>query len=184
MPNWGSHKLPLGVIGKNADTNAPLTFFHWQEIDFGDSNILQRLWDTGMMGTGPGKLNYDYIKGMATFSDRTLVTLEGAPECMLDKWDIKTTVAYTGFSAGGTGDSDELLNNPQDVTIGDGDIVYVLDILSNGQPRIKMFDEELNSLGGFGDGESIPGTPKRIDFDYTYGTVHVLTANDVVILEP
>jgi len=180
MENFGSHQMPMGFLGKNGN-NQTVTQFYWGENNYAQLGISETLWTTGQSGNGPGKINYDIVRGIESFSDKSLVILEGSPDNTIERWNIGTSATFTNFSAGGSGDADNKFYNPKDVTVDQDDNIYVLDILSNGQPRIKMFSPEFVSLGGFGNSTQIPGTAIAIDWDDYKMGLHVLTTTGVKV---
>ena len=118
---------------------------------------------------------------MDATDDQCLIILEGDPEYSIEKWNISDIAIFTGLSASGHGDENFKFNNPIDVTTDPDNNVYVLDILSNGQPRIKVFDPDLHCLGGVGNSTLIPGTPIAIDWDDFGNSAHVLHSNGVAV---
>ena len=156
----------------------------WGENDYSNANYMEAMWTNDTTGSGIGKLSYNSIEGVEAFSDRSIATIEKSPEFALERWEVDTGApTYTGKSIGGQGDADSLFNNPKDVTIDTDDWVYVLDILSTGQPRIKVFDDNLIPVTGFGDSTSIPGTPLAIDWDDAHDSLHVLTSTTTVVFD-
>jgi hypothetical protein len=183
LSNWGTHEQPLGLLGVTPDTN-PLMLLFWGENNYSNANYMEAMWANDTTGSGIGKLSYEKIEGVEAFSDRSIATIEKAPEFALERWEVDTGAPnYTGKSIAGQGDADNLFYNPKDVTIDTDDWVYVLDILSNGQPRIKVFDDDLIPVKGFGDSTSIPGTPIAIDWDDANDALHVLTSSGVVVFD-
>ncbi len=71
-----------------------------------------------------------------------------------------STVSWGGTRSD---DMNEGFWNPQDISRDIDNDFYILDILSDGDPSIKKYDEEGNSIGSFGDSVSISGTPLRIE---------------------
>ena len=154
----------------------------WGEIDYIETNYLEAEWSAAISGTGDGKLNKNYLVGLEGLSDKTLVSLERSPEYSVERWDISSSSpSFTGKSVRGHGDADDKFNNPQDITVDNDDWVYVLDILSNGQPRIKVFDQDMLPVQGFGDSTTILGTARRIDWDKHNNALHVLSSTSVAV---
>ena len=146
-----------------------MTILFWGETNYSDASFFKSQWTTAITGNGDGKLNYGNVVGVEAFSDKSLACLEKGPEYSLERWDISgTSASYTGKSIRGQGSADNQFNNPKDVAIDLDDLVYVLDINSDGKPRIKIFDADLNPVGGMGDNTTITGTPLRIDWDDSY----------------
>lgn len=158
-------------------------YLFWGEHDYISTTRAEVEWTAGQSGTGVGKVDSSYVRGLEAFSDKNIVVLEGSPEFTLEKWGISTDPVYSGLSVSARGDSDDKLNNPIDVSIDGLDRVYVLDKLSGGQPRIKVFDSQLVSLGGIGNSTSIPGNPIACDCDRVNNRIHVLTSTGVYVLE-
>lgn len=181
LNNWGSHTQPLGLMAVTTTSN-PLMLLFWGENNYSNSNYYEAMWAADTTGSGIGKLSYESIKGIEAFDDRSLAILEKVPEYSLERWKVDTGAPiFTGKSASGQGDADSLFNNPKDVTIDTDNWVYVLDVLSNGQPRIKVFDDNLVPVNGFGDSTSIPGTPIAVDWDDANDALHVLTSTTTVV---
>ena len=170
--------MPMALFG-NTEFGNPAIRIYWGETGY--NTAFFRTWTTADTGSGVGRIQFDYIEGVEACSNKSVVILEGAPEYSVEKWDISDLPTYTGFSASGRGDANNRFNNPVDVTVDPDDYVYVLDILSNGQPRIKVFDPQLNSLGGVGDSTSISGTPIAIDWDDLHNSAHVLHTGGVAV---
>ncbi len=163
-------------------TQNPLMLLFWGETGYGNAQYMEATWSAGDSGLGAGKLSFNHMVGVEAFSDKTLACLEKSPEFSVERWNVDSVVpSYTGKSIRGQGDADNLFNNPQDVTVDLDDWVYVLDILSTGQPRIKIFDENLIPVAGMGDSTSITGTPLRIDWDDYNDALHVLTSTGVAV---
>jgi hypothetical protein len=177
---WDEHQLPLGYFGKNK-TNDPVAHVFWGEHSYTSIPHLVQLWDSGKNGPGIGKISYDAVIAIDSTSDKCLIILEGSPEFSIEKWDISGSPLFTGLYVSGQGDINSKFNNPIDVTADPDNYVYVLDILSNGQPKIKIFKPDFQCLGGVGNSTSIPGTPIAIDWDDFGNAAHVLHSNGVSV---
>ena len=183
MPTWSPHTYPFGILVR--DTAAtPAGLFMWGENSYNlDSGYNQSVWSSGIIGSGLGKYLYTQLKGAEGMKEKCIVILEGSPDYSIEKWKIDGAApVYTGKGLSAHGDADNQFNNPQDVTVDTQDNIYVLDILSNGQPRVKVFNANCQPIGGIGDNTLIPGTPMRCDWDDQYDALHVLHSNGVAII--
>jgi len=180
METWDTHQKPLGFLGYNEAFNST-AIFHWGEKGYGETDYNATVWYQSQAGSGLGKIKYDSVKAVDTASDKNLIILEGSPEYTIEKWKVGVSASYK-YGAGGQGDADDKFNNPKDVTVDAMDYVYVLDVLSNGQPRIKVFSPKLAPVLGIGDSSMIPGTPIACDWDNYYDALHVLTSTGVVVI--
>jgi len=115
--------------------------------------------------------------------------LEGAPEYTVERTDYHgsgsdhyQTPAGTYLS--GPGDGNDEINDPLDISCDYNNNVYILDILSTGEPVVKVYDSDMTYIGSFGDSTSISGTPLRIDCDEGDDEVHVLHTDGVSIFRP
>jgi hypothetical protein len=180
MEVWTTHLKPLGFLGYNEVLNST-ALFYWGEMNYSDTNYNSTVWYASQSGSGIGKIQYDAVKAVDSLSDQSLVILEASPEYTIEKWEVGNIAAFK-YGTGGHGDADDLFNNPKDVTVDSMDYVYVLDILSNGQPRIKIFSPKLQPVLGLGNGEMIPGTPIACDWDNYYDALHVLTSTGVIVI--
>jgi len=181
--SWTPHTNTFGLLGADPASSIPATLAFWGEISYELSDYQQAVFDSGTVGSGVGKLNYASVKGVGGLNDHSMVILEGAPEYSVERWRIDgTSTQYLNKVINGHGDADNQFNNPLDITTDPDNNVFVLDILSNGQPRIKMFTSDLESVGGVGDSTLIPGTPVRFDWDDGNDGVHILTTTGVVVL--
>jgi len=180
MPTWSPHTSPFGILVRDVN-GTPAGLFMWGENNYNlNASYNQTVWGSSIIGSGLGKYNYTQLKGAEGMKNKCIVILEGAPDYSIEKWDISgASPSYTGKGLMAQGDADDQFNNPQDVTVDTQDNIYVLDILSNGQPRIKVFNSNCQSLGGVGDSTLIPGTPSRCDWDDNNDAIHVLHSNGV-----
>lgn len=178
---WDTHEMPLGFFGKNVNGN-PVSHIYWGEYMYVSIPHASYLWDATIAGAGIGKVNYNAIKGLDATTDQCIIILEGSPEFSVEKWNLAGALpSFTGVYVSGNGDENSKFNNPVDVTVDTDNYIYVLDILSNGQPKIKVFDANLQPLGGVGNSTSIPGTPIAIDWDDFGNAAHVLHSNGFAV---
>jgi hypothetical protein len=84
--------------------------------------------------------------------------------------------AYCG--TGAQTDADTGFNNPLDLTVDSSGRVFVLDKLSTGGPKVKVFQstgEPVTSVGSFGNTTNISGAPLRLEgsswVDPNYGNM-------------
>lgn len=180
IEKWGTHTMPLGYLGYNATFN-PFSMFLWGESGYSISSYTQTEWGPAQTGEGIGKIKHDSVIAIDSFSDGSLVILEGSGEFSIERWSIGSAPIFK-YGTGEQGDSDDKLNNPKDVTVDLDDYVYVLDILSNGQPRIKVFDSHLQPVMGTGDSTLIPGNPISCDWDDNYDALHVLHSDGITVI--
>ena len=138
--------------------------------------------------TGIDELYYEYIVALETDGTGNYVWyLEDAPEFYASRWEIihfpesapHGTQVYSGayFGTGIQSDSDESWNDSKDITRDNLNRFFVLDELSDGTPRVKMWSVEgdvTTSLVGFGDDVTIMGEPLRIEGSDWSGDVVVL----------
>lgn len=173
LPHWDSHLRPLGMIGELPNDTYSAAKFHWGETGYQDSTYAATT--PSQIGSGPGKLIFSSVLAFGGFSDKSVVFLEGGGENSIERYSMTDNgLTFTNKSAGGKGDADDKFNNPIDITVDKNDNVYVLDILSNGQPRVKKFSSSLSSLGGFGSSTEITGKPVAIDADNLSNAIQVL----------
>lgn len=182
MRQFDNHVMPLGYFGRNQDTT-PSAFFFWGQHNYNDITFKNLKWSHAQSGAGTDKVSYSHIKGVDSFSDISIVILEGSPENSIERWYVDGTSPSMSHRIAGSGNSDDRFNNPIDVTVSDDDKIYVVDILSTGHPRVKVFSAEFESLGGFGDNTTIQGTPIACDWDDSTGSIHILTTTGVSVLE-
>ena len=138
--------------------------------------------------TGIEELYFEYIVALETDGTGNYVWyLEDAPEFYASRWEIIHSPesaphgeqVYSGayFGTGVQTDDDESWNSSKDITRDNQNRYFVLDELSDGTPRIKMWSVDgdvTTSMGGFGDSVSIMGEPLRIEGSDWSGEVVVL----------
>jgi hypothetical protein len=123
--------------------------------------------------------------------------LEDDPEYYASRWEVihpNESVAwgqlvYSGayFGTGAQSDADDTWNHSKDMTRDDQDRFFVLDELSDGTPRVKMWSVDgatTTPMGGFGNSTSIMGDPLRIEGSDWSGEVVVLHVDDTDPLNP
>jgi len=133
--------------------------------NFNDEKTFHKL--TSESYTGYDHLYDGYIRAMeGDVSSKAIWSLEGSPDNYAARWDLPYldyNNAY--FGTGIQTNEDDGFYDPKDLTRS-GNILYVLDKLSSGQPRIKAWQVDgdvVTQLGGFGDSSNISGSPLRID---------------------
>jgi len=161
------------MIGELPTDTFSAAKFHWGETGYQDSAYGPTT--PAMIGSGPGKLIFSSIVAFGGFTDNSVVILEGGSEKSIERYKVAdNSLTFMDKSLSGSGNADDKFNNPIDITVDKDNNVYVLDMLSTGQPRVKKFDSNLVSLGGFGSSTEITGQPVAIDFDDLNNAVQVL----------
>jgi hypothetical protein len=138
--------------------------------------------------TGVDQIYYGYIKGVESdVNGNFLWYLEGAPEYYAARWKLSTAGfpysqtydnAYLG--TGSATNSDNGFNDPKDITRDNQNRYFVLDQLSTGEPRVKVWTVNGNlttSIGGFGNSTTISAAPRRIEGSDFDGNIVVLHGN-------
>lgn len=150
------------------------------------------------VGTGPGVVNMAAVKGVDTSKFLSefvfpqaawFYLLEGAPDYSVERLAYMGQSSNHYFNAGGTflsgpGDGNMQLNNPLDIASDGASRVIILDILSTGQPILKIYDYNMNFIGSVGNSVTISGTPLRVDTDDGDNEIHVAHTNGVSIFRP
>ncbi len=146
-----------------------------------------------IVGTGPGLVNLSAFKALHTSRDNSddyytmwCYALEGAPEFDIERYDYYATDGYHSISydltiCGTQGDGEDELNDPRDISGDADDNIYILEVFSDGEPGVKVYDMDGNYLCQFGDSTSISGNPLRLDVDEGDGEVHVVHSNGVSV---
>jgi hypothetical protein len=188
-----------GPDGVGYANNPVVTFgmMNYLSMFFQDNYPDFNNWTQWIINTGP-ILGYDHvdgnlIRGFECINEDTLWAVETsdlyAASFYLEgvgSWasaDFHYDGSYCG--TGAQTDSDIGFWDPQDLTVNVQNKLMILDKLSNGSPKIKVFEmtgEPAASIGTFGDTTSISGTPLRLEsspyVDPTYGNlVFVLHGN-------
>ena len=137
---------------------------------------------------GSDRAYWQYIQGTETMPNDKVWLLEKGPDYYASRFTPSGTgwappanapLAYDGvtFGTGTQTDSNDGFYDPKDITRNNGSTyIFVLDLLSTGQPSIKVFDVSgtPSVVGAFGNSTSISGTPKRIEGSDYNGNVFVL----------
>jgi hypothetical protein len=142
---------------------------------------------------GYDRFNSDWVMGMEMVSNDTFWAVEandyyaglfqvpGEPN--LASAVINYNNSYCG--TGSPTDTDLGFNNPLDLTVDSNGRVFVLDALSTGEPKVKVFEptgEPAVSDGSFGNSTSINGVPLRLEgtsfVDANYGNLMYVLHGD------
>jgi hypothetical protein len=142
---------------------------------------------------GPDRVYYKYVMGVETDQTGNFVWFLENPDYYASRWELYqvSTKSYLEYNKAyfGTGvktDSDNCWNDARDITRDFKNRYFVLDKLSNGEPRIKVWtvsDTVTTPIGGFGDSMTIKGEPRRIegsDFDGVIVVLHGNTAPSMI----
>jgi len=135
---------------------------------------------SGSVYTGYDKLYWQYIKAVETEKTGINIWFLENTDFYASRWTISDSNLVYGSAYFGTGsatDSDNGWNDGRDITRDNQNRFFVLDKLSTGGPRIKMWSVSGNtttSEGGFGDSTSISGNPLRIEGGDFSGRIFVL----------
>ena len=139
---------------------------------------------TGSDFFGPEKLYWEYLVSAEADLDGNHVWFLENTDYYCSRFEIMgSSIVYTNayFGTGSQTNDDDGWYNAQDISRDDDNNLFVLDELSGGDVRIKMWTvsgDTTTSEGGFGDSTSIIGPPLRIegtDFD---GNIFVLHGDD------
>jgi len=144
------------------------------------------------VGTGPGLVNMAAVVGIDTSRNLDenrsawFYFLEGAPEFSVERTDYYDvggahTHAFDQTFFGTQGDGDDELNDPKDISTDFDNNVYILDVYSNTEPVVKIYDSDCNFIGTVGDSTTISGDPLRIECDESDGSVHVLHTDGISV---
>ncbi len=137
---------------------------------------------------GSDRAYWQYIQGTETMPNDKVWLLEKGPDYYASRFTPSGTgwappanapLAYDNvtFGTGTQTDSNNGFYDPKDITRNNGSTyIFVLDLLSTGQPSIKVFDVSgaPSSVGDFGDSTSIDTAPLRIEGSDFNGNVVVL----------
>ncbi len=135
--------------------------------------------------TGVDRIFYDYITGVESDGTGDYVWfLEDDPDYYASRWHVYE-VGVTGylvyddayFGTGSQTDNDEGWNIGLDITRDDQNRLFVLDMLSTGDPLVKVWTvsgDATTSIGSFGDTTTISADPKRIEGSDHSGEIVVL----------
>ena len=140
--------------------------------------------------TGVDQIYWEYIMGVESDGTGNYIWyLEEGPEYYASRWELSNSgfpysqdYSNAYFGTGSQTDDDDGFNEPVDITRDDQNQYFVLDRLSDSEPRIKMWSVSGNattSLGGFGDSTSIESEPLRIEGSDWSGEVVALHGETV-----
>ncbi len=133
---------------------------------------------------GYDRIYYDYIQGVESDATGDFMWFLEDPDYYASRWELYMVGniphldfdnAY--FGTGSQTDDDDGWNNAKDITRDDQNRYFVLDDLSTGEPRVKVWTVSGNtttSIGSFGDSTTISGTPLRIEGSDYDGDIVVL----------
>ncbi len=184
----GDYEDDLGnILGWPVSGNNGLFAIRYPDGDWFYGHTWHYYWPT--VTNGINQLYWDWV--VAVESDATgnfLWYLENEPgENYAARWELSNSgfpydQSYSNayFGVGTQTDNDDGWNNGLDITRDDSNNYFVLDELSTGAPRIKMWSvdgDDTTSEGGFGDSTSISGTPLRIEGSDWSGEIVVLHGN-------
>jgi len=134
--------------------------------------------------TGIDRIYYPYIQGVETDVAGPYMWILEDPDYYVSRWYMYESgsldlIDYDNayFGTGSQTDADNGWNDARDLTRDDQNNYFVLDELSNGDPRIKMWSidgDTTTSEGGFGDSNSISGSPIAIEGSDFSGEIVVL----------
>ena len=159
-------------IPRYADgTWVPAAAYHDYYITDGNTNGVDRVY-------------YKYVKGVETDQTGDYVWFLEDPDYYASRWELyeigtKGYLEYNKayFGTGSKSDADDSWNDARDITRDNKNRYFVLDKLSGGDPRVKVWTvngSETNSIGGFGDSMTIKGEPCRIEGSDYDGVIVVL----------
>jgi len=123
--------------------------------------------------TGIDRIYYSYIQGVETDVDGEYLWILEDPDYYVSRWLLSESgnldyLDYDNayFGTGSQTDDDDGWNDARDITRDNLNQFFVLDELSSGEPRIKMWSvdgDTTTSEGGFADSSSISGDPISIE---------------------
>jgi hypothetical protein len=133
---------------------------------------------------GIDRVYYGHVKGVESDSTGNYIWFLEDPDYYVSRWEIynvgsKGYLEYNKayFGTGSQTDDDDGWNEAKDITRDDQNRYFVLDGLSNGEPRVKVWTvngDTTTSIGGFGNSMSISGAPLRIEGSDYDGDIVVL----------
>ncbi len=133
---------------------------------------------------GYDRVYYDFVKGVESDGGGNYLWFLEDPDYYASRWETymvgtKGHLEYDDayFGTGAQTDSDNGWNDAKDITRDNQNRYFVLDELSSGEPRIKMWTvsgNETSSAGSFGNSASISSTPLRIEGSDYDGDIVVL----------
>ena len=162
----------------------------WARYGFGPSDYTSFYGNYSEdIGPGPNRIDIKYLKGVHALRSTTtygIFYLEGEPE-----WRVEKSYILIGFTTGWGGtqtDTNTGFYNPQDIT---SDItsdlterIFVLDILSTGERKIKKFSTTGTSFGSFGNNITMAADPNRLDASFASNWIYVTMDDRVSIFFP
>jgi len=193
---WQSTACDIIAMGTQGDMDNDLCFMHGYSQTGIKHNIARRHPNENYFSFGNhdysfseiyydgyDKIYYDYIVGCESdMNDDYIWVLEDA-DLYASRWELTTAPndliygdAY--FGTGEQTDDDDGFYFPRDITRDDQNRLYVLDRLSDDEPRVKIWTVEgdvTTSVGSFGDSTEIIGMPQRIEGSNWEGRVVVLS---------
>jgi len=200
---WGGWGTMGGVerceawASRNPNNSQPLGFSTWYPYVtswtlscFFPGTTYNSLWlyVGSSCQNGAGCWYKDYVMGAHGIYNDTvspeILYVEGDPEYQVER-STATGGGYPSDTWGAKSDGNNGFNNPQDITTDRYDNVYILDILSTSERKIKAFTLTGTSLGSFGDNTTIGAVPIHMDSSWsTNDYLYVTTANTVSIFFP
>jgi hypothetical protein len=179
MGTSGSYAKDMGVIYGYDESGA-----HWMRImKHFDTHFDFLGWSTynfsGTDYTGQSKLYWKYVVSVEADKNGDYLWFVENTDCYGSQWLLTASgLIYNNayFGTGTSGDADTTWNNAKDLTRDNQNRYYVLDRLSSGAGRVKVWDVSASpgtSLGGFGNSTFISGDPQRIE-GTDYGTFIVV----------
>jgi hypothetical protein len=134
---------------------------------------------------GIDRVYYGQIKGAESDATGNYLWLLEDPDYYAARWELYMDGVYgklkydnAYFGTGSQTDADNGWNDARDITRDNQNRYFVLDQLSTGEPRVKVWTVNGNlttSIGGFGNSTTISATPRRIegcDFDGDIVVLH------------
>ncbi len=175
---YASYRDWSGVYYCEMGMNMPTDYssWHWNTFSYSESSGY----------TGLNKLYGPYTVAVeADQGGDELWWLESDPvECYATRWHLTGTDTYSTmnydnawFGTGSQSDADTCWNDAKDICRDDENRYFILDRLSTGEPKVKIFDVTSNpgtSVGSFGDSSTISGEPRRIEGSDYEGYIVVL----------
>ncbi|MFH1675703.1 MAG: hypothetical protein ABIC40_01675, partial [bacterium] len=138
----------------------------------------------GPVYTGIDKLDYEYIKGCESDKEGNFIWFLENPDYYASRWLLSNSgyicyLTYDNacFGTGAQTDSDTGWNDGKDITRDSQNRYFVLDELSTGEPRVKVWTVSGNattSIGSYGDSTTIGEIPRRIEGSDYEGNIVVL----------
>jgi len=174
----GPHTNYAGDLrGRDADYNNN----HYMELEWfvppdycGGAHFASYSYPYGSQTEGPNRIYWPYmIAGETASSGSNIWILEDDSDYYASRWEVIGTSTYNSlvydnafFGTGAQTDDDNGWNAAIDIARDVDNNYFVLDILSGGAPRIKMWSvagDITTSEGGFGDSTAIESDPLRIE---------------------